>query len=84
MSEENKNLDAKVNALEKKFDALYQIMQNGFTTANNNFQVLSDKISALHNDTNKGFDEVKYELVKIQTATSYEEIFQNSQKFNRN
>ena len=61
------------------------IINNNFEIIANNFQVLNEKVDALyatkvdnlHTDTEKNFKDVKFELVKIQKITSYDEMYEN-------
>jgi len=89
MSEEkfNTQIEDIQKSIEKIFETLKQngsIRENTGIIINNNFEILNKKmdniskrIDSLHSDTNQNFDDVKLELVKIQTATNYMDLYDN-------
>lgn len=77
-------IDDRINKIESKIDKLVDLIDTNIGSINNNFQVLEDKIDALarnldslHGDTKKDFKEVKYELVKLQKITGYQDLYEN-------
>jgi hypothetical protein len=86
-----KELSSRVNAVEKKLNQILVVLKennnlgkNNASIIDKNFQSLNEKVdvidakvSTLDEDTAENFTEVKYELVKIQRATQYEELNDN-------
>jgi len=92
MSENKSNtVGDRLSELEIKIDLILdQLANNRDVTTNankivdNNFEILNSKIgglkkkiSELHSDTNQNFEEVKMELVKINSATGYVDLTSN-------
>lgn len=64
-------------------EEISESIDKNFETLNNRISDLEKKVSSLHDSTDKGFDDVKFELVKIQEITKYKEAFANLQVVNK-
>ena len=77
LSSKVKIIEQKLNAIIETLHSADEIRKNNASIIDNNFEVLYQKIESLHLDTNKSFKEVKFELVKIQKITDYDELYRN-------
>lgn len=87
----SKSLEERVDAIESKIDSILEalksaseIRKNNGSIIDNNFVLLNEKINklsevvkTLHSDTNQNFEEVKFELIKIQKTTDYDIFYEN-------
>lgn len=80
MEERLKSLESKVDVVIENLKTInynVKVLDENIQTLNKKVEAVDNRISDLHADSNKGFKEVKIELKKIQTATGYEEIYEN-------
>jgi len=77
-------LQAQIAQLDNRMHGIIDVLDNINTIINNNFIVLDErlklvgeKLDILHADTHDGFHDVKYELVKIQKITGYQDHYDN-------
>ena len=84
-------LSSRIDAVEGKLDSILKslksasetrinnakIIDNNFEMLNSKIEALDKKIKTLHTDTNQNFEEVKFELVKIQKTTDYDSLYDN-------
>ncbi len=85
-------MENKIKELEEKIDSMLVMLKaqdnmrdNNAIIIDNNFEILNKKIdslktklNSLHTDTQQNFDDVKFELVKIQKTTGYRDIYENN------
>ena len=78
------NQEKQFNLLAESFMSFVSDQERNAKIINNNFEILNqkidklqDRVSTLHSDTKQNFDEVKMELIKINTTTGYQSIYEN-------
>ncbi|MDP5200222.1 MULTISPECIES: hypothetical protein [Flavobacterium] len=78
------NLENRIDTLEYKIDKIISTLKNVAPALDSNFKEIKEhlenletKIDKLDGSTEKGFEEVKWELKKIQDVTRYADEYLN-------
>lgn len=71
-------IDQKIDSVEDKITSIEETVD----VIEEKVGIVDDKVGDLHSHTKKNFKEVKFELVKIQKITSYDEMYDNMKVVN--